>query len=295
MLGWDDLRSFLAISRAGNLSAAARTLKVTQTTMGRRLDSLHARAGARLLERTPSGFVLTAAGERAIAHVERMEEEALVVERAISGEDERIAGLVRITTVEAFGARVLIPILARLHGSHPQLEIELLTDNRSYSLARREADLAVRLAEFEQHEVVVRRIGTMAFGLFGSRSYLDEHGQPDFASGAADHRVIVLLADQAELPEARWLASETSQASIALRSNSREAHLRAAVEGLGIACLPRYLAADSRLEELSPSTAPIERGIWLGVHRDLRHVRRLRLVMEALVNGLQEKTGAPKS
>src|SRR3954454_19315597 len=106
MLDRDDLRSFLAIARHGNLSAAARALKVTQTTMGRRLEALHERSGARLLQKTPTGFVLTAAGELVLGAVERMEAEALAVERTISGEDVRLAGRVRIATVEAFGARM---------------------------------------------------------------------------------------------------------------------------------------------------------------------------------------------
>ncbi len=139
MLDWDHLQSFLAISRHGNLSAAARALRVTQTTMGRRLEALHAQAGVRLRQKTPEGFVLTQAGERVLASVERIEIEALSVERAITGEDERIAGEVRITTVDSFGARVVIPILQRLSERQPELQIELIADNRSLSLLRREA------------------------------------------------------------------------------------------------------------------------------------------------------------
>jgi DNA-binding transcriptional LysR family regulator len=289
MLEWDDLRSFLAIARHGNLSAAARALKVTQTTMGRRLEALHAKAGARLLQRTPSGFVLTAAGERVMANVERMEAEALSIERAITGEDARIAGQVRITTVESFGARILTPLLKPLLDRQPELEIELITDTRSFSLSRREADVALRLAEFEQHEAVVRRVGDMAFGLYASPDYLSVHGRPDLQAGSPGHRCVTLQEDLALLPEARRLAEVTREGQVSLRANSREAQLQATMAGFGLAILPCYLALGQGLVELPLPTGRLMRGIWLGVHRDTRHMPRIRLVLDQLGEGLHER------
>ena len=288
MLDWDHLQSFLAISRHGNLSAAARALSVTQTTMGRRLEALHAQAGVRLLQKTPEGFVLTQAGERVLASVERIEIEALSVERTITGEDERIAGEVRITTVDSFGAKVVIPILQKLSERQPDLQIELIADVRSLSLSRREADIAIRLAEFQQHEVVVRHLADMAFGLFASQSYLKRHGMPDFNDGCINHAVIALQQDLALVPEAKRLAQVAPQATVALRSNSREIQLQAARTGYGIAFLPCYLAADfDDLIELAAPGGRVIRGLWLGVHRDTRHVPRIRLVLDHLTQGLK--------
>jgi DNA-binding transcriptional LysR family regulator len=289
MLEWDDLRSFLAIARHGNLSAAARALKVTQTTMGRRLEGLHLKAGARLLQRTPTGFVLTPAGERVMANVERMEVEALSVERAITGEDARIAGQVRITTVESFGARILTPLLKPLLDRQPELEIELITDTRSFSLSRREADVALRLAEFEQHEAVVRRVGDMAFGLYASGDYLDAHGHPDLQAGSPGHRCVSLQEDLALLPEARCLAEVTREGQVSLRANSREAQLQAAIAGFGLAILPCYLVLGANLVELPLPAGRLMRGIWLGVHRDTRHMPRIRLVLDQLGEGLHAR------
>jgi DNA-binding transcriptional LysR family regulator len=288
MLDWDHLQSFLAISRHGNLSAAARSLRVTQTTMGRRLEALHAQAGVRLLQKTPEGFVLTQAGERVLASVERIEVEALSVERAITGEDERIAGEVRITTVDSFGARVVIPILQKLRERQSELQIELIADIRSLSLSRREADIAIRLAEFQQHEVVVSHVADMAFGLYASRSYLEHYGMPDMNDGCADHAVIALQQDLALVPEAKRLAQVAPRAAVALRSNSREIQLQAVRAGYGIAFLPCYLAADVEgLVELAAPGGRVLRGLWLGVHRDTRHVPRIRLVLDHLTRGLK--------
>lgn len=293
MLDWDDLRSFLAIARHGNLSAAARALKVTQTTMGRRLDALHERSGARLLQKTPAGFVLTPAGERVLGAVERMEAEALSVERAITGEDVRLEGRVRISTVEAFGARVLTPILARLHERHPGIVVELDTDTRNVSLSRREADIAVRMAEFQQHDVVVRRAGEMEFAVYAAPAYLAARGHPDFAAGAPGHARITLQEDLIGVPEGRWFGLQTDAADTVFLANSRDAQLRAAQAGMGLACLPRYLAdPEAGLERLAtPPPAP-SRGIWIGVHADTRHTPRLRAVVEALNEGLRQAAQA---
>lgn len=288
MLDWDDLRSFLAIARRGSLSAAARELKVTQTTMGRRLEALHAASGARLLHKTPRGFVLTAAGERVLGNVERMETEAFSIERAISGEDATISGEVRITTVETFGARVLVPLLKTLSDKQPALSVELITDTRALSLSRREADIALRLAQFEQHETVVRRVGEMGFGLYASHGYLALHGAPDFMQGAPGHTVVTLQDDLALLPEARQLAALTRSARIVLRANSRDAHVQAALASYGIVSLPCYLAGSyAELVEIAVDGPRVSRGIWLGVHQDTRHVSKMRLTVEHITEGLR--------
>jgi len=290
VLDWDELRSFLAVARHGSLSAAARDLKVTQTTMGRRLEALHASSGVRLLQKTPAGFILTPAGERVLANVERMETEAFAIERAITGEDARIAGEVRITTVETFGARLLTPLLQPLLAFNPDLGIELITDTRSLSLSRREADIALRIAPFEQHEAVVRRIGDMAFGAYAGEAYLEKHGEPDFEHGGAGHALVTLQQDLALLPEARWLAELAPNARIQLKTNSRDAQLQAVLSGYGIAVLPCYLAHDiSGLRELTRRDARLMRGIWLGVHKDTRHVPRVRLVIDTIVDGLRRQ------
>lgn len=292
MLDWDHLQSFLAITRHGNLSAAARALRVTQTTMGRRLELLHVQAGVRLLQKTPTGFVLTQAGERVLANVERMEVEALSIERAISGEDERVAGEVRVTTVETFGARVITPMLRQLHDEQPDLQIELIADTRSLSLSRREADIAIRLAEFQQHEAVVKHVADMAFGLYASRTYLERHGSPDFENGGYGHAVVTLQEDLALVPEARRLAEIAPRARVVLRSNSRDVHLQAVRGGYGIAFLPCYLTLqEQNLVELEAPGGRVTRGIWLGVHRDTRHVRRIRLVIDHITRELRNWVG----
>jgi DNA-binding transcriptional LysR family regulator len=283
MLDWDDLKTYLAIARHGTLSAAARVLKVSQTTMGRRLDNLQARAGVTLLDRTPTGFQLTQTGAAILDQVSRMEEAALALERTISGGDCRLEGVVRITAVEAFAAHILTSGFTPLHDAHPGIVIELIAANRSLSLARREADIAVRLGRFEAHETVVRKIGDMAFAAYAAPDYLDRIGTPDWSKGAIGHRVVRVQDDLLDTPDARWFATRTVAAEPVLLANSREVQLRGVAAGLGFGCLPRYLA-DSH-----PGIVPLEAGpdptreIWMGVHRDTRHAPRIVAVQDAIV------------
>ncbi len=183
VLDWDDLRFFLAIARTGSLTAAARELRVTQSTVGRRLASLESSLGARLLHRTPEGYVLTLAGEAILGQAERVEAEALSVERAVGGRDAQLEGIVRVAAVETLASHVLAPCFCALQSRSPEIVIELLADVRQLSLAMREADVAVRLSRFEQHDLIARRIGGLAYGLYASPAYLERHGEPDFGAG----------------------------------------------------------------------------------------------------------------
>ncbi len=288
MLDWENLKSFLAVAREGNLAAAAKRLGVNQTTMGRRLDALHLAAGAVLLNRTPSGFILTGAGERVLKHIERMESEALATERALSGQDGRLGGLVRVTAVASVATRLITPLIAGLQREHPEIAIELIVDARSLSLARREADIAVRLAPFSQNEAVVRKVGSISVGVFASERYLRDHGVPDWSNGAADHRMIAAQADAVDFPEVRWFNGLAFAAKSSFITNSREAQLSACADGVGLACLPDYMTAGVvSLRALSASSRAPSRGVWLGVHPDMRKTPRVRAILNALATGIQ--------
>ncbi len=279
-LDWDDMQCFLAISRLGTLSAAAKALAVTQPTMGRRLDRLHDRVGTQLLQRTPSGFVLTAAGERVCAHVERMDEEALAVGRALTGDDDRLHGEVRITTVEAFGAHILMPELPALFERYPQLRVEIDVDTRSLSLARREADVAIRMAAFKQHEIVVKKSGIMSFAIYASDSYLKAFGRPEPGHGDG-HRVITLQNTLIDTPEGRWFGAAMAGADRVLATNSRDGQLKACLAGAGMACLPRYLADPYHaLNLVTVGDTAAARDIWVGTHQDTRSSAKIRAVLD---------------
>jgi len=278
-MDWDDLHTFLTIARHGTLSGAARALGVTQPTMGRRLTALEARSGARLLQRHPQGYALTSLGEAVLGNAERIEAEVMSAERTITGRDVALAGLVRVTTVDTLAATILTPALAALQCTHPGIVVELISDQRSLSLSKREADIAVRMTRFEGHELVSRKLGSMVLGMYASQAYLARH-----PLAQTDHKLVTVMDDQVHLPEAQWLATHFPQASVAFRSNSREVQLWAAKSGAGIATLACYRAdTDADLIRVLPDTPPLTRDIWLGVHSDMRHMPRIRAVVDAII------------
>ena len=295
-LDWDDLKSFLAIARARTLSGAARELGLRQSTMSRRLVALEQRAGARLLQKTPTGFELTPLGEAVLGNAERMEAEAIAIERAVMGRDVALSGLVRITTVDTLAAYLIPPAVAALRCQHPDICVEVVADGRALSLSRREADIALRLTRFEGHELVARKIAVLHSGLYASPAYLDRY--PWLPASAPDdgsaHHLITTLEDQAHLPESRWLAARFPRARIALRSNDREVHLNALKAGVGIGLLSSILAARAHeLVELVPPAQLPARDLWMGVHQDLRFMPRIRATMDAIIGEIarQGKSG----
>ncbi len=285
---WDDLQTFLAIAREGSLSGAARSLKTTQPTMGRRLQAMEARIGARLLERHPRGYVLTSLGELVLGNVERIEAEVIATERAITGKDIALEGIVRVTSVDIIAARVLAPAIAKMQCSHPKITVEINTDARSLNLNKREADIAVRLARFEGADLIVKKLGQVSSAFFASKQYIEKFGMPN-ADNSENHSIINVLEDQSHLIEAKSLVSALPNARVALVTNSRETMIYAAKSSIGICCVPKYRAIEENdLIELDLGVPIPPREVWLGVHRDMRHMPRIRAVIDAISAGFNK-------
>lgn len=284
---WSDLRVFLAIARAGTLAAAARNVGQTQPTMGRRLRALEVAVGHALFQRTSEGFVLTDEGRAVLAHAERMEEEALAVQRELMGGEAELEGLLRLSSSEWFGAFMLAPVIAEFGQRHPKVCIELLTDARLYSLPRREADLVFRIRPFDEPEVIARRLVTTPYAVYAAP------GAPPAAFGdGAGARLITMDEAFAKMPDAVWLRRVFPNAEIAFRSNNREVQARLCAQGAGLAVLPRPLGdLTPGIKAIVLDEEPPERNTYVGYHRDLRRMSRLRalldLVVERIANGPQ--------
>jgi molybdate transport repressor ModE-like protein len=291
MLAWDDLRLFIAIVRAGSLTAAAAQVGVNQSTMSRRLAALEAAAGQPLLERVPGGpgghgvYVCTPAGERMMRTVERIEGEVQGLTRDLGLGSVGLEGTVRLSAPEALASHFLAPRLPALRAEHPGLAIELVTDERP-SLGRRDSDLGLTLGLPSEPDLFVRKLGEIVFAAYAARSYVADHGLPeagDAGPGFSGHTAIGHTDDQGDLPEAAWFARLARGARPALRTSAILSQFEAVRAGVGIAALPCYLAdpAGGLVRLTDPATGP-RREIWLGVHRDLRHAPRLRAVIEFL-------------
>jgi DNA-binding transcriptional LysR family regulator len=283
MFDWNDARYFLAIWRGGSLSAAGRQLRVQQTTVGRRLQALEAALHARLFERTPDGYVPTPAGEALVARAERMEEEALSAERELLGREGLVAGTVRVTAPLAFGFSFVVPLLARLRREQPDIVVEVVADNSQLSLSRREADLALRMGRPSQPQLIMRKLGAVANGLYASRAYLQERG-PVRGGDLTGHDYVGWDETYSHAPSlAAFVQQRHRGGRCALKVNGTPAALEAARAGLGVALLPCWLAdADESLARVMPDAAQ-QLDLWLVMHKDLRHAARIRVVADFFV------------
>jgi len=162
MLDWNDFRVFLSVARAGTLSGAARLMGVDQSTMSRRLAALESSAGARLFDRTPDGYLLTAAGEAVRGRVEDLESGALGIERQLLGHDARPTGPVRLASSDSFASWFLVPRLAGLFADYPGISLQLVAGNQAVNLSRREADISLRLSKPQEPNLIARRLGEAA-------------------------------------------------------------------------------------------------------------------------------------
>lgn len=281
-LEWSDVRIFLAVARCGTLGAAARQVGQTQPTMGRRLRTLEEAVGHELFQRTRDGFVLTEEGTAVLAHAERMEEEALGFTRALAGTDAQLTGLLRVSSSDWFGIHVLTPVFTRFLAQHRGVSLELVTDSRPYNLARREADLAFRITPFEEADVIQRKLMHMEYALYGRMDLVAP--TPGDGEGFS---LISMDSAFGALPDVEWVRHMLPNARIAFASNNRGAQARMCAEGGGFAVLPCPLGdVTAGLRRIDLGEAPPGRDVWLGYHRDLRRVARLRALLDVTIAAL---------
>jgi DNA-binding transcriptional LysR family regulator len=288
---WDDVRVFLAVARAGSLSGAARNLGVGHVTVGRRIALFEKRLGVALLDRTPDGFTVTSAGDAILRQCMAMENAALDLERTAAGRDSLMAGSVRVTTTEALAHQVVAPAIAALRQAHPGLQIDLVVGVRSLDIARRDADLAVRLARPSAPDLVCRKLGEMGFTLYASKRYLARAGVPKRGQGLAGHDLITFTGAPAAISPF-FLGESLDGARIALRCDNPFIQRTAAANDVGIAELACFLGDSSPdLIRVWPHETPARRTVWLIMHEDMRRSARIKVVSAAITEAFRRGQG----
>jgi len=285
--GWDLYRTFLAVLREGSLSGAARSLGLTQPTIGRHIDALEQAVGFQLFTRSQHGLAPTEAAAELRPYAEELSATAAALLRVASAQGGAVRGAVRITASEVIGAEVLPAILARLHQHYPELVIELVLSNAVEDLLRRDADIAVRMVKPSQGALVARRLGEIKLGLHAHRRYLDRRGMPARLQELSQHALIGFDQETAALRSLLKHVPSLQRASFALRANSDLAQLNAIRAGFGIGiCQVRLAARDATLVRVLPDAFELTLDTWLAMHEDLRTSRRCRVVFDALAAGL---------
>ena len=285
--GWDELRTFVEVWRDGSLSGAARRLGLTQPTVGRHVDALEAALGLTLFARSPRGLTPTPAALALEPHVEAMAAAAAALGRAASGEAAADRGAVRVTASDIIGCEVLPPILAAFHAEHRGIAIELALSNRTADLARRDADIAVRMVRPTQSGLVARRIGSSRIGLYAHRDYLARFGEPRSLADLANHCVIGFDRDNSSFRGAGDFARALTRETFGFRCDNDLAQLAALRAGVGIGgCQENIARRMPELMAVLPNAFHYALEVWLVTREDLKATRRVRLLFDHLAVGL---------
>ena len=277
MFDWSDLRYFLAVAREGSSLAAARALRVNQSTVHRRLIELERRLGCPLVERRPSGYRLTEYGEELQPYADRVEQAVSALRRHAATFDKGMKGPVRLTCSTTIAHRLMrSELLDRFHKKHPGIRVELLMTDHVLDLSNGEADVAVRGGEAQEKALIGKKIADVPWAIYASRSYVERNGRPKTPEDLDGHCIIEFTGEIASLAAARWLPSKAPQARISGQASNIPSVLLAVKSGGGLAPLPAPLAdLDQDLVRVIDPVPELDYPIYMFTHRDLRKIPRI--------------------
>ncbi|WP_208979333.1 LysR family transcriptional regulator [Pseudovibrio axinellae] len=277
---WDDIKAFLAVARTGTLSASAQLLNLGVATLSRRVDRLEKVLKIPLFVRHQSGYRLTEDGRDLLEKAEVMEAAALALAAGASAATG-VSGKLRLATAANLATGMILPALPKFRANYPDLLVEVVTDINSVNLHRRDADLAIRMVKPERGNLILRRLGTLGYGLYSNSEYaLKRKEQIDYGSFENDEFISWCEA-QSHLPAAQWVERVLRSRQPAVTTSSLATQVAAAKAGLGLAVLPHYLASKAGLTCLVPDIG-VEQPIYLVIQSDLAQSRRVRVLADFL-------------
>ena len=287
MLDWNDLQYFLAVAREGSTLAAGRSLRVSQTTVARRIAALEQALGFPLFEKRQAGYALTSTGEQLLDRARQVQTAADAFTEAAAAEKRDTSGTVRITTQEIF-MLLLAPMLRELHERHPEIMIELDDSQDFRDLGEGEADIALRSAHGDLGPGVVgRRVGPDDWTLYCSRDYAEQHGVPHTRAQLKKHAFIGGGGPKLWRAYSAWLHDLGLDDRVVMHHASAMGMLSAIRSGLGIAVLPCIVAdAEPDLVQCTPPRNDHGRTMWLVTHERVRRAPRVRTVIDFLYERL---------
>ncbi|QDC01300.1 LysR family transcriptional regulator [Mesorhizobium sp. 8] len=288
-MNWDDVRIFLAVARAGQILGAAKRLELNHATVSRRLAALETALRTKLFRRLTTGSELTPAGVRFMEIAERMEADMIAARAAVAGEGEEISGPVRIGAPDGFGVAFLARRLGELTAQHRELTIQLVPVPRSFSLSRREADIAITVERPSEGRLVAGKLVDYSLGLFASRAYAERHGLPKTAAELAAHTLIGYVPDLIVSPSLDYAAEFSADWRSAFAISSALGQAEAVRAGAGIGILHTFIARS--MPDLVPVEAvqPIRRAYWLVYHESVRPLRRVQAVADFIARAVEKE------
>lgn len=287
-LTWDYFRSFLQVVRTGSLSAAASNLGLTQPTLGRHITALEEAVGQPLFVRSQNGFVPTEEALSLVPYAQNMENNAAAFFREAPTQGDELIGTVRISASEIVGSQVLPPILAGIKQSHPRVDIELVLSNQADDLLSRAADIALRMFQPKQQNLISRKITDVVVGIHAHKDYLKRRGTPATLQDIKHHSLIGYDSENEFLRRFLQALPGVTRDQVALRTNSDVAQLQALRAGFGLGfCQAAVVREEKNIVRVLAEEFAYPLGLWVVMPEDLKNSRRCKTVFKALVEGLE--------
>lgn len=288
-MDWNGLRYLLAVARQGSTLSAAKALRVSQSTVHRRLEALEKSLGRRLVMRHPSGYRLTELGEEIRGYAEEVEDAVAALERRTRASDTELTGTVRVTCPEAVGYRLMrSALLEKFNIAFPKLRVEFVMTDNIVDLAKGHADVAIRAGRPSETNLVGRKIAESPWAVFATRGYLEKHGRLTELRDMNRHTVVDFAGPLQDHSAGRWLRAVAPQAQIAARATSIPAVVLAIKSGAGLAPLPVIVGEqDIDLIKALPRLPDLSTPFHLVIHEDMRQTPRVRAFFDFAVREIR--------
>lgn len=286
MLDWSLIQAFIAVSKHGSLSAAARASGVSQPTLGRQIKAIEAQLGVTLFTRQAKGFELTEAGHAMIPAATEMAEAATRFATAAAGRDMSVSGTVRITASVFVAQHVLPQVISDIRKSHPDIQIELNATDEAENLLFREADIALRMFRPTQLEVVTRKLGVLKLGFFASADYVARRGHPAGIEDLMSHDLLGYDRSERFIRGAAKFGWTLKREDFVFRCDQQTIHSEMIRTGCGIGIMEARMADKMGLVPILLGFPMPGLEVWLTTHEALRNTPKVSAVWGHLDRGL---------
>ncbi len=277
-MDWDKLRIFHAVADAGSLTHAGDTLHLSQSAVSRQIRALEESLNTTLFHRHARGLILTEQGELLFEATSSMAKRLDTAAARIRDSEEEVFGELRVTTTTGFGSLWLAPRLPALYAKYPDLKIDLMLEERVLDLPMREADVAIRMKEPSQADLIRKRLMGVRMRLYASPEYLERNGLPERIEDISNHRLICQNPTAAQVGAGAMLVAHlmSYEPRSTLKVNNYFGVLQGVLSGLGIGVLPDYLTQDfPNLQRVMPDVESSEVPVFLAYPEELRHSKRV--------------------
>ena len=277
-MDWDKLRIFHAVADAGSLTHAGESLHLSQSAVSRQIRALEESLNTTLFHRHARGLILTEQGELLFDATKSMIKRIDAATARIRDSEEEVFGELKVTTTIGFGTIWLAPRLPKLYEKYPDLNIDLMLEERVLDLPMREADVAIRMKEPSQADLIRKRLMSVRMRLYATPAYLAEHGEPKEVDDIAGHRLICQNPRSAQVGAGAQLVHQllTFNVQSTLTVNNYFGVLQAVISNLGIGVLPDYIIEDfPSVVRVLPEIESNEVPVFLAYPEELRQSKRI--------------------